>query len=289
MGIDRLLGAHCSIAGGMAGAPLIGAEIGATAIQLFTGSNQQWRARVILEEEVRRFAKNMEAGGIRVAFAHAMYLINLAAPDPTISQKSVRAMAGELRHADLLGLPFVVIHPGSPKEKGPVWGIARAAEAIDRIFDAERDVRAKIALETTAGQGSCIGHRFEEIAEIIERSQAKRRLVVCFDTCHAFAAGYDLRSQEKYAETWRQFDQAIGMKKLAAIHLNDSKGALGSRLDRHTHIGKGKIGLEGFRRIMNDPRLFAIPMVLETPKGDNTVASDRRNLAALRRLIKRPK
>lgn len=284
---ERLLGAHCSIAGGVAGAPLIGAQIGATAIQLFTGSNQQWRTRPISDEEAGRFRRNMAEGGIRVAFAHAMYLINLAAPDPEVFRKSVRAMAEELKRADILGLPFVVIHPGAPKERGARWGIARAAEAVDRACELAGDVRARIALETTAGQGSCIGCAFEEIAAIIDQTEQKERLAVCFDTCHAFAAGYDIRSKEGYEETWRQFDRIVGVRRLAAIHLNDSKGGLGSRIDRHTHIGKGRIGLAGFRLLVNDPRFIRIPMVLETPKGDEAVRADRKNLAILRRLIKK--
>ncbi len=281
----RLLGVHCSIAGGVANAPLAGAEIGCTAIQLFTGSNQQWRAKPILRADAALFRENVEAGGIRVAFAHAMYLINLAAPDAEIFKKSVKAMAGELSRADVLGLPFVIVHPGAPKERGAAWGMRRAAEAIGRVFDLVPDAKAKIALETTAGAGSSLGRTFGEIASIIDASDTPGRLLTCFDTCHAFAAGYDFRTGQGYEEMWRSFDGAIGIENLAAIHLNDCLGDCASRLDRHTHIGKGRIGLEGFRLIMNDRRLTGIPMVLETPKGDSPHREDSRNLNSLIKLI----
>ena len=281
----RLLGVHCSIAGGVANAPLIGAEIGCTAIQLFTGSNRQWRAKPILKANAALFRKNMGAGGIRVAFAHAMYLINLAAPDRTIFEKSVKAMAGEISRADSLGLPFVVIHPGAPKEKGSEWGIRRVAEAIRRVLDLVPDARAKIALETTAGAGSSLGATFEEIAAIIEAADAPGRLCACFDTCHAFAAGYDFRTKPGYEGMWRSFDKTIGIENLAVLHMNDCLGECNSRLDRHTHIGKGKIGLPGFGLIMNDRRLAGIPMVLETPKGEKLHLEDARNLNALVKLI----
>lgn len=278
---SRLLGVHCSIAGGVANAPLAGAEIGCTAIQLFTGSNQQWRTRPIPKAEAERFAANMAASGIRVAFAHAMYLINLAAPDATIFAMSVKAMAAEIERADQLGIPFVVIHPGAPKEKGAAWGITRAAEAIDRVGDLVPDAKAKIALETTAGQGSSIGRGFEEIAAIIDAVERPKRVCACFDTCHAFAAGYDFRTKEGHTKMWRNFDRTIGIANLAAIHLNDCLGKCGSHLDRHTHIGKGEIGLAGFRSLMNDARLARIPMVLETPKG----STNRFDLMNLRCLI----
>lgn len=277
----RLLGAHCSVAGGFVNAARLGGQIGCTAIQIFTGSNRQWRARAVAREEAEAFRKEMARAGICAAFAHAIYLINLAAPDDAVWKKSLQAMAGELSRAELLGLPFVVVHPGSPKEKGRAWGIARAAEGIARAFDAAGEVCTRIALETTAGSGSTLGGRFEDLEEIIRRSGCGERLLVCFDTCHAFAAGYDIRSEEGYKKVWRSFERTLSLERLAAIHLNDSKGELASGVDRHADIGKGKIGLEGFRRLMRDPRWFSLPMVLETPKGDDPVASDRHNLRTL--------
>jgi len=285
--IGRLLGAHCSTEGGVATAPEIGSKIGCTAIQLFTTSNRQWRQRKILVSDIDFFQKNMEAGPIRIAFAHAMYLINLAAPDPDVFKHSINAMIGEIRCADVLELPFVVIHPGSPKHKENKWGIYRIAEAISKVFEKTAALNVKIALETTAGQGSQVGHKFEELAMIMDIVKAPDHLGICFDTCHAFAAGYEIRTKEGYEKTWKEFDRIIGFEKLLAIHLNDSKGDLGSRIDRHEHIGKGKIGLQGFRNIMNDKRLHSIPMVLETPKENDTMKNDTRNLRALLRLIKR--
>ncbi|HPQ81541.1 MAG TPA: deoxyribonuclease IV [bacterium] len=280
----RLLGAHCSIAGGLSNAPRTGGEIGCTAIQLFTGSNRQWRTRPISKGEAEEFAREMGAGGVHLAFAHAMYLINLAAPDSSIFKKSVRAMASELERADRLGLPFVVIHPGSPKDRGRDWGVRRASEAIERVFDLVPEAKARIALETTAGAGSSLGGTFEELSAIMGGVGASERLCVCFDTCHAFAAGYDFRRRESYESMWRLFDEWIGLEKLCAIHLNDCLGECGSHLDRHTHIGKGNIGLSGFRLIMKDKRLTRIPMVLETPKGEDSIGSDRSNIRTLIKL-----
>jgi len=281
----RLLGVHCSIAGGVENAPLAGGELGCTAIQLFTGSNQQWRAPRITKAQAEAFRRNMEEQGIRSAVAHACYLINLAAPDRTIYAKSIRAMTGELERAELLGIPWVIVHPGSPKERGLEWGMERIASAIDRVLDKTAKLKVGIALETTAGQGSSIGHDFAELAYIMDMIEASGRVRVCFDTCHAFAAGYDLRTKPVYLKTWREFDRTVGIKNLIALHLNDSKKDLGSRRDRHTHIGEGKIGLNGFRLIMNDRRLAAIPMILETPKEEDGVGGDSKNLRMLRKLV----
>ncbi len=281
----RLLGAHCSIAGGVASAVEVGSLIGCTAIQLFTSSNRQWKQSELDPADIEKFRTNMETGSVRLAFAHAMYLINLAAPDSSIFRKSVDAMTGEVERADALGLPFVVVHPGSPKEKGRDWGIFKVVEAIGRVFDRTSDLKTGIALETTAGQGHQLGRSFEELAAIMDVVKAGNRLGICFDTCHAYAAGYDIRSKEGYKKTWREFGKIIGMKKLVAIHLNDSKGELGSRIDRHEHIGRGKIGLAGFRNIMNDDNLIKVPMVLETPKEDDTFKNDSSNLKTLLKLI----
>jgi len=227
----------------------------------------------------------MHAGSVKFAFSHAMYLINLAAPKAEIFRKSIDAMAGEVERAEELGLPFVVVHPGSPKEKGRDWGIFRVAEAISRVFEKTANLKAGIALETTAGQGHQLGRTFEELAAIMDIVKAGNRLGVCFDTCHAYASGYDIKTKDGYEKTWREFDEIIGMKKLVAIHLNDSKGDLGSRIDRHEHVGRGKIGLDGFKNIMNDRRLISVPMVLETPKEDDTFKNDSNNLRRLIKLI----
>jgi deoxyribonuclease-4 len=269
----------------VAHAPLIGAGLGCTAIQLFTSNNQQWRAPRITKADIDGFHRNMEEGGIRAAFAHAIYLINLAAPDPAVYRRSLAAMIREIERADQLDLPFVVIHPGSHRGRGLEWGIRRVAESINRVFDRTRDRRAGITLETTAGQGFSIGHAFEHLAQIIDLVEQGDRLSICFDTCHAFVAGYELRTEEGYRGTWRRFDGIIGRDRLVAIHLNDSKGDLGSRIDRHQHIGKGRIGLAGFRLLLHDPGLASIPMVIETPKEDDALKYDAKNLRTLRRLI----
>jgi len=282
----RLLGVHCSIAGGVQNAPLVGGRIGCTAIQLFTGSNQQWRAPRITKRAAESFLQNMSEQGIRSAVAHACYLINLASPDRTIYAKSKNAMAEELGRAELLRIPWVIVHPGSHRERGMEWGIERIAEALNRVLDKTGRLAAGVALETTAGPGSSIGSRFEELAGIMERVEDRSRVAVCFDTCHAFAAGYELRTKAGYAKTWRDFDRSVGIRNLVAIHLNDSKTELGSRRDRHEHIGEGMIGLAGFRLMMNDRRLKKVPMILETPKEEDADSHDSRNLGELIRLIR---
>ena len=283
---DRLLGVHCSIAGGVANAVEVGNRIGCTAIQLFTTSNRQWEQSEITGADVEAFRRNMKKGTVKFAFSHAMYLINLAAPKPEIFRKSINAMIGEIERAEEIGLPFVVVHPGSPKEKGRDWGIFRVAEAISRVFEKTADLKAGIALETTAGQGHQLGRSFEELAMILDVLKWNKKLCVCVDTAHIFAAGYDIRTKNGYKKTWQEFDKIVGMKRLVAIHLNDSRGDVGSHIDRHEHIGKGKIGLQGFRNIMNDPRFYNIPMVLETPKEENAAGRDSRNLKVLTALIR---
>jgi deoxyribonuclease-4 len=281
----RLLGAHCSAAGGVENAPLIAARLGCSAFQLFTGPNRQWRAKKLTKTSIDSFRKNVADAGIRSVVAHAVYLINLAAPDGEIWRKSRAAMAGEVRRAHELSIPWVIVHPGSHKGKGTAWGIKRIAEAMNRVFDDTAGLLSGIALEVTAGQGDSIGHRFEELAAIIDFVEEKGRVRVCFDTCHAHAAGYELRNREGYELTWREFDRELGIKNLSAIHLNDCKSQIASRVDRHTHIGEGKIGSEGFKLIMNDPRLKKIPMIIETPKEEDVDKNDSRNLGTLRSLI----
>ncbi len=282
----RLLGVHCSIAGGVENAPLAGDALGCTAIQLFTTNNQQWRPHPISDASAAAFRENMRCTRVRVAFAHAIYLINLAAPDRSVHARSLRAMVGELERAQLLGLPFVVVHPGAPKDRGRDWGVRRVAESIDRVIEKTPGSRVRIALETTAGLGSTLGGRFEELAAIIDRVGDKRRVAVCFDTCHAFAAGYDIATKLGYAKSWKQFDRTVGFKRLVALHLNDSQTELGSRRDRHEQLGEGRIGRAGFRLLMNDARLAHLPMVIETPKVVEGQERDPINLGFLRRLIR---
>ncbi len=279
-----LLGAHMSIAGGLHLALERGKEVGCSVVQLFLKNQVQWQGKPLTDAEVREFKRAQQATGIRLAFAHATYLINLASPTEAEWRRSVGAFHDELERAETLGLPFVVIHPGSHKGSGLAAGIARVANALDELCERTRGYRVKVCLENTAGAGNTVGARFEELGAIVGWTRFPERLGVCLDTCHLFAAGYDIRSQDGYAAAMATLEQAVGTKRLLAFHLNDAKQGLGSGLDRHEHIGKGKIGLPAFRCLLNDPSFTPLPMVLETPKGDD---ADAKNLATLRRLRSR--
>lgn len=281
----RYLGTHVSTAGGVAQALLRAKEIGVNTIQFFAKNNNQWLAKKPLAAEEREaFHRRREECGVMIAFSHAGYLINLASPDPKNHELSLKSFAQELELAALLGLDFVVLHPGAHVGSGVKKGIQKIADSINRVLGAVPAGKTMLLLETTAGQGTSIGHRFEELAAIIDLVDCKERVGVCLDTAHVFAAGHDFRTREGYDRMWRDFDSVIGLKKLKAIHLNDSKTELASRVDRHEHIGKGKIGDTGFRLLMQDKRLEKIPMVLETPKHDDPVKWDRMNLERLLRL-----
>ncbi|MFQ5701871.1 MAG: deoxyribonuclease IV [Acidobacteriota bacterium] len=277
------LGAHMSIRGGVHHAVERGAEVGCDAIQIFTKSSNQWHAKPLSDDEIDLFKRLQVETGISPVVAHSAYLINLATPDRKLYARSTAALGEELDRCEKLGIPFLVLHPGAHTGSGEEAGIARIARALDRLFDRRRHYRAHLLLETTAGQGSCIGHRFEHLRDIIQRMALDDHVGVCFDTCHVFAAGYDLRTTKGYHEVMDQFDQCVGLSRLGAFHLNDCKKPLGSRADRHEQIGKGFIGLEAFRCLMNDPRFTQIPMLLETPKGPDC-AEDRVNLRLLRSL-----
>ncbi len=283
-----LLGAHMSIAGGAHMAIERACSIKCTAMQIFVKNNMQWFARPLSTDEIRAFLDHRQRARLASVFAHANYLINLAATNPQFHANSLRALAEELIRADHLELPFLVMHPGAHLGAGEEAGLEKIAASIDAIWRVIPKVKTKIALETTAGQGSCLGHRFEQIAHIIDNVREPERLCVCLDTAHIFAAGYDIASDVAVKKTFRQFDRIIGRERLAAIHLNDSKAARGSHVDRHAHIGKGKIGLAAFRFIMNEPRFRKIPKMLETPKGKE-LKEDVVNLKTLRSLIAFPK
>ena len=275
-----------SIAGGLDQAPLRGRQVGCDTIQVFTKSNRQWQARPLTHQEVEAFKANLEATGIGPVVAHDCYLVNLAAPRGPLWKKSVAAFRMELERAGRLGIPYLVTHPGSHAGAGEAEGIRRVAEALNVLHAAlPRLGGIQILLETTAGQGTSLGYRFEQLAAILAQVEQADRVGVCLDTCHVFAAGYDIRSAEGYRKTLAEFTACLGLTRLKAIHLNDSKAGLGSRVDRHEHIGVGQLGLEAFRRILNDPRLRRVPMILETPKDDDFITADRRNLARLRRLL----
>ena len=278
-----LLGAHMSISGGVHIAIERARSIDCTAMQMFVKNNMQWFARPLTRDEVRAFVEHRQRAELLSIFAHANYLINLAATNPLFHANSIRALSKELASANQLELPFLVLHPGAHRGAGEEAALAKIIASINKVFRKIPKVKTKIALETTAGQGSCVGHRFEHLAHIIDNVREPERLCICLDTAHLFAAGYDIGTESAIRKTFREFDRKIGLDRLVAIHLNDSKTGRGSRVDRHEHIGKGKIGLDAFRFIMRDRRLNKIPKVLETPKGKD-LREDVMNLQTLRAL-----
>ncbi len=280
---EILLGAHMSIAGGAHRAIERACSIKCTAMQIFVKNNMQWFARPLEKSEISAFLDHPQRAELSAVFAHANYLINLAATNPQFHANSLRALAEELTRADQLELPFLVLHPGAHLGAGIDAGLERIVDSIDAVHTVLPKTKTKIALETTAGQGSCLGDRFEHIAHIIANVREPERLCVCLDTAHVFAAGYDLASEAATRKMFAEFDRTIGLERLAALHLNDSKTPRGSRVDRHEHIGKGKIGLNAFRFIMRDRRFRKIPKVLETPKGKELL-EDVENMKTLRGL-----
>jgi deoxyribonuclease-4 len=278
------LGAHMSISGGVDTAFDRGEEVGCDAMQIFTKNNNQWRAAPLKEKSVERYHQRQAETGITPVVAHASYLLNLSSPEDKLWQKSIDALVIEMERCDTLNIPYLVIHPGSHVGSGEEAGIARIVEGLNIAHSRLPDAQVKITLETTAGQGTNLGHRFEHLAAMIDGVEAGDRLAVCYDTCHTLAAGYDFRTPEGYTEVFKQFDQIIGLERLAVFHFNDSKQDLDSRVDRHAHIGEGFVGLDGFRHILNDARFQEIPMLLETPKSKD-MHEDVENLAQLRALI----
>jgi deoxyribonuclease-4 len=280
------IGAHMSIAGGVEKCFERGAKLRCETIQIFTANQVQWRVKDISTDAATKFRAAQRDFGIAPVFAHNSYLVNLCSTDEKILKKSIRAMILELRRCEKLQLPFVVMHPGAHLGGGERAGLRQISRSLDEIFAKTARSTVKIALETTAGQGSNLGFRFEHLAEIIASARQKRRLCVCVDTCHIFAAGYDIRTRRGFRETMREFDRVIGIERIAAFHLNDSKAPLGSRVDRHAHIGRGQIGLEAFKFLVNDERFCGFPGVLETPH-DRFLRADLRNLRTLRALRRR--
>jgi deoxyribonuclease-4 len=273
-----------SIAGGVNMAIERARSIRCTAMQMFVKNNIQWFARPLTRDEIALFLKHQQRGELLLIFAHANYLINLAATNGQFHANSIRSLSEELVRADQLELPFLVLHPGAHLGAGEEAGLEKIINSIDRVFSGLPKIKTRIALETTAGQGSCLGNKFEHLAYIISRVREPKRLCVCLDTAHVFAAGYDIDSEASVRKTFREFDGVVGLDRLVAIHLNDSKTACGSRVDRHEHIGRGKIGLPAFRFIMRDRRFRKIPKVLETPKAKD-LREDVINLKTLRRLM----
>ena len=281
-----LIGAHLSTKGGLISVFDRAAAIDAAAIAMFAKNSNQWKGKLLLEEDAAAFRLRLASGGGPPLLTHASYLINLATTNGAFHEKSIAAMIDELDRASRLGAYAVVLHPGAHLGRGIDDGIDQIARSLDQIHRAIPECRVVTLLETAAGQGSCLGCSFEELAGIIRLVDEKSRVGVCFDTCHVFAAGYELRSRDGYEKTIDELISAVGLENIGAFHLNDSKKGLGSRVDRHEHIGEGAIGLEAFGFLLNDGRFRGIPKVLETPKPVEN-ESDIRNLTKLRGLIER--
>lgn len=273
-----LLGAHVSIAGGVENAPDHAKTLGCDVFQMFSKNQQQWKAKPLTPEGVAAFQERMAKHALGPPLVHASYLLNLASPDEELWKKSVEGLLVEVERADALGVPWVVFHPGAAKEMGPKWGVKRIAEGVNHVLSVTKGMKTGILYETNAGAGSAIGRSFEELAEMLDLSQDKKRTAVCVDTCHIFVAGYAIHTADGYAKTFEQFDDLIGLDELKCFHLNDAKAPFGSNKDRHEHIGKGLLGMETWKRLMTDPRFATTPGYLETePDGH---AAD---LAALRK------
>ncbi len=282
-----ILGAHVSIAGSISRSVARAKDIGCETFQIFTKNQRQWIAPPLDEDDVSEFRTLLSRSGMGPVIAHDSYLINLGAPKDEVFERSVEAFTDELERCSKLGIGFLVTHPGSHVGSGDDNGISRIAEGLEMAWSRfecspSAEERPMVLLETTAGQGTNIGHTFDQLAMIMERTGIKEHIGICFDTCHAYASGYDITTRETYRETMSSLEKAIGMDRLKAVHINDSKKELGSRVDRHSNIGEGMIGLEGFRQLLNDIRLEDVPMILETPGGDEAYM---KNLELLRSLL----
>jgi len=278
-----LLGAHMSIAGGVSEALIRGRDTGCECVQIFTKSSRQWASKPYAKEDVETFKRVLGETGIKMVVAHDSYLLNLGAPDGNLRKRSVGGFVDELERCELLGVPFLIAHPGAHVGSGEEAGIKTIAKSIDEAHKACAGFNAEIALEITAGQGSNLGYKFEQMGQIFDAVKENERLRLCFDTEHAFAAGYDLRTDEGYERTFAELDEQVGLDRLVAFHVNDSLKPFHSRVDRHQHIGKGYLGLDPFRRLVNDPRFAGLPMCLETEPGPDMkdIAADLRQLHQL--------
>ena len=281
---EPLLGAHTSIAGGLDKLVIRGRKLGCRTIQIFTKNSNQWKERYLDKEEIDLFKEARERSDVEPVIAHGSYLINLASPDDEIYDKSINAVLNEMERCEKLGIECLVLHPGSHRGSGEEEGIDRVVQAIDRIHRERSRYRVRITLETTAGQGATLGYKLEQIAQMMEGVRDNSRLALCLDTCHVFTAGYEMRDEKSYERLFNDVETLIGMEHLKVLHLNDSKRDCGSRIDRHEDVGKGLIGLEPFRWIMQDERLRDIPKILETPGigTDKNREKGRYNLQLLR-------
>lgn len=281
-----LFGAHESISGGVFTAIERGKQATCDTIQMFNKGNNQWKAKKLEKEEIDKFFKAIEDTGVTVSTSHTSYLINIASPDKKLSGVSRSSLKEEMERCNVLKIPNLVMHPGSHVGTGEEEGIKRISSNINKLFDELEDNTVCLLLETTAGQGSHLGYTFEQLAQMIDGVEDKEHIGVCIDTCHIFSAGYPLTDLKDYKATMKKFDDTIGLDKLKIIHMNDSMKGFGEKKDRHDHIGQGKIGLEAFRNIVNDPKLKKVPMILETPKEED-LKDDIENLKVLRGLVKK--
>jgi deoxyribonuclease IV len=281
-----LLGAHMSVSGGLSSAFERAQSIGINTMQVFTKNQNRWEQKPAAPEEIARWSAAQQATGISQVVSHAAYLINMGSPDDGLWNRSVNAMIDELTRAEQLGILGVVVHPGAHMGAGEEAGIARIVAALDRAHAATAGYRTLTLLEATAGQGTALGYRFEQLQAMRAGAGEPERIAFCFDTCHVFAAGYDIRTPETYAETVSEFDRVLGLERLKCFHFNDSKKGLASRVDRHDHVGTGQLGLAPFGFILNDLRFAGTPMILETPKSED-MHEDVENLRVLRGLITR--
>jgi deoxyribonuclease-4 len=278
-----LLGAHVSIRGGIERSIQRGTELGCESIQIFTKNQRQWSVSSLSEKTVEDFLQERERSGIKEIIVHDSYLINLGNPDPAALKKSREAFYNELVRADQLQVPYLVFHPGACMDSTQSEGVRRIAESLNLVINIQQKGSVQLLLETTSGQGSHLGYSFEQLATILSQVEEKRRVGICFDTAHVFTAGYDLRSERSYNQTFELFQSIIGLDCLKVFHLNDSKKQFGSHLDRHENIGEGYLGLEPFRLLVNDPRFQNHSMILETPGSEDCY---RKNLSQLRSLRK---
>lgn len=281
-----IFGAHESIAGGIFNAPMRGKTATCDTIQMFNKSNSQWRAKKLGAQEIDKYFEAIEETGVSISTSHTSYLINIASPDKALNEKSFKSLKEEMERCNLLKIPNLVMHPGSHVGSGEEIGLDSIARNVNRLFDELENNQCWMLLETTAGQGSNLGYTFEQLAYIIDKVENKSHLGVCLDTCHIFAAGYPISDPKDYKKTMKSFDDIIGLDRLRIIHMNDSKKEFGSKKDRHEAIGKGHIGIESFRNIVNDKRLSKVPMILETPKEEELL-EDIENLKVLRSLVKK--
>ncbi|HWG92306.1 MAG TPA: deoxyribonuclease IV [Candidatus Thermoplasmatota archaeon] len=269
-----LFGCHVSTQGGVEMAPMRGRELGCEVIQLFSKNQMQWAAKPLGETAVQTFRQGTKTHELQHGLIHASYLLNLASQDDALWNKSIDGLVVEVERAHMLGIPWVVFHPGSPKDCGSEYGCERVAQGVVQALDRTKGLTAGILLETNAGQGACVGRTFEELRAMLDGIAANPRVGICFDTCHTFVAGYPIHTEEGYEETFRRFDEVIGLQNLKAFHLNDSKQPLGSNKDRHEVLGSGLIGLPTFERLARDPRFRDLPGYLETPGGDENYARE---------------